>query len=387
MRVSVLGRATLALGLIAGCSPQPSTAPPPPSGALTTPAPSSAASLGISWARYLRLGGMVDMVHASKGWVALGECERGSCVTTATVWHSPDLEAWETIELPRSGDIVPVALSANEADYFIAAYDYDDVGSHDDAFLQVWRSSEGRFWDRFGELRLGACDNDDCPIVRGVGRAPNGSIVVGAVIQDDNDPGQAYFSDDANTWRPLTIATFSNGVDLDRIDVQGVEPTANDLFLVGKACAEACAMTVWSTRDGEHWAEEQGFGVDVDHVSVASDEAQRVVAASTCQTATECTTDVWTGVRSTVWANVLPAIDLADPEVVWTGAEFVLVGLRDGGFTSYVSPDGLAWTEVPGNPLDVQTGCGALWLAGGGTTVMFGVPQCALWQGTVERAR
>jgi len=112
-----------------------------------------------------------------------------------------------------------------------------------------------------------------------------------------------------------------------------------------------------------------------------------VVAVARCANPSDCTTDVWTGVRSTTWANVLPALDLADPEVIWTGTVFVLVGLRGDGFASYVSPDGLAWTEAAGDALELSSGCGDAWLAGNDSTVMFGVPECALLEGAVEQAR
>jgi hypothetical protein len=383
-----LVRAALVVGLIAGCSPPPATINPPSTqGGPTTPPASAGSGAAIAWEPYLRLGGMVDMVHGSGGWVALGECERGSCTTTATVWHSPDLEAWETIALPQSGDIQPISLAVNSEGYFLAAYDYDDVGGHDDAFLQVWRSSDGRLWERFGELRLGSCSGNDCPRVRGVGRAESRAIVVGAVVPEGDDAGQAYVSHDGENWSEMTIATFSNGVELDRIVVHEVEQTPADLFLVGEACSDTCALTVWSTTDGEHWAEEQSFGSDADDLSIAADGGQRVVAVTTCSTSSDCTTDVWTGVRSTAWTNVLPDLDLADPEVVWTDNVFVLIGVRDERFAAYVSADGLSWSEVPGDALGARGTCGDTWLAGGAGTVMFGVPGCALLQGTVQQAR
>lgn len=388
MRISTLVRAAVVLGLIAGCSPQPSTTP---TQAVPSSAPSASAVSGlqVAWEPYLRLGGMVDMIHGSGGWVALGECEPGTCDTEATLWHSADLEAWETIALPQSGDIVPISISANSDRYLVAAYDFDDVGGHDDAFLQVWRSTDGQLWQRVGELRLGACTGGgDCPGVRGVGLAPNGSVVVGAVVQADRNDGQAWFSDYGDSWREMTIATFANGVELERVVVHGVEPTPSDLFLAGSACdADSCAMTVWSTTDGEHWAEEQSFGPGVDRLSIAADGAQRVAAVTKCPSSAECTTDVWTGVRSTIWTNVLPAIDLADPQVVWTGDVFILVGVRDDRFVSYASPDGLSWTELPGDVLGARGTCGDTWLAGAEREVMFGVPECALWKGNVQQAR
>ena len=389
MGISNLARAALVLALIGGCSPQPSTLPATQSVPSATPSPSTASAIKVTWEPFVRLGDMLDMVHGGRGWVALKECPPGACDRAATVWHSADLETWATVELPSSGDIVPISLSASDDDYLVAAYDYDPVGAHGDAFLQVWRSSSGQFWDRVGELRLGACGSEHCPGVRGVGLAPNGAIVVGAVIQneaDDDAAGRSYVSTDGVNWRETTIATFSNGNELDRIVVQAIESTPTDLAVIGQACSSTCSMTVWSTTDGVYWLEEQGFGTGVERLAFASDGVQRVAAVTKCANVSDCATDVWTGVRSTSWTNVAPALDLAEPEVAWTGEGFVLVGVRNLEFVAYVSPDGSTWTEVPSDSLNGLVACDRRWLAGGAGTVMFGVPDCAVWKGIVQEA-
>ena len=390
MGASNLVRAAVAAGLLAGCSPQPSTQPPPSQAAPNaTPSAPAVTGRSVAWQPFVRLGDMLDMVHGDVGWVALKECPPGSCDVSATIWHSTDLETWATIDLPQSGDIVPISLSANDNDYLVAAYDYDPVGQYGDAFLQVWRSSTGRFWDRDGELRLGACNADHCPGVRGVGLAPNGAIVVGAVIQNEANEdlaGPSYVSTDGVTWRETTIATFSSGNELDRIIIQGIESTPDDLFVVGRACSGTCAMTVWSTTDGVYWLEEQVLETDAEHLSFASDGVHRVAAATMCTNSTDCATDVWTGARSTAWTNVAPSLDVAVPEVAWTGDGFVLVGVRNEEFVTYVSPDGSTWTEVPSDALAGLGSCERGWLAGGAGTVMFGVPDCAVWKGIVQPA-
>jgi hypothetical protein len=390
VRPSNLARAALVLALTGGCSPQPTTPPTTQAAPTASPSASVAAELEVTWEPFVRLGDMLDMVHGRRGWVALKDCPRGSCDLAATVWHSADLDTWATIELPQSGDILPISVSANALDYLVAAYDFDDVGAHEDEFLQVWRSSSGRFWDRVGELRLGACGSDHCPGVRGVGLAQNGAIVVGAVIPNEDDDkvaGQSYVSMDGVTWRETTIATFSNGNELDRIVVQAVESTPTDLFVVGQACSSTCSMTVWSTTDGVYWLEEQGFGTGVDRLAFASDGDHRVAAVTKCPTSSQCTTDVWTGPRSAVWTNVAPALDLAEPEVTWTGEGFVLIGVRGLDFAAYVSRDGSTWTDVPSDVLNGLVACDSRWLAGGDGTAMFGVPDCAVWRGNVEEAR
>ena len=391
---SNLARAALVLGLIAGCTPETPTPTPAQSVPAVTPSISASSGRQIAWEPVTRLGRMLDMVHGGLGWIAVEECRPGTCDLAATVWFSSTLATWQTIELPQSGDILPVAVSVNSDGYLVAAYDTDEVGNRTDVFLQVWRSSDGRSWERVGERRLGVCEADDCPSVHGVGLAPNGAIVVGAVIQDDEDVGPSLVSDDGLAWRETTIATSSMGIDFDEIRVQGIEATPTDLFLSGWACTgSSCVMTVWSTTDGDFWAEEQSFGSAVSQLSIASDGVRRVAAMTTCPTGSACTTDVWTGLYSTVWTNVAPALDLASPEVVWTGDAFVLVGVRgdqaagDRRFVSYVSVDGSTWTEVPNDGLGAPGNCGRTWLAGGSGALVFGVPDCAVWKGQVESAR
>jgi hypothetical protein len=86
----------------------------------------------------------------------------------------------------------------------------------------------------------------------------------------------------------------------------------------------------------------------------------------------------------------MPALDLTQAEVVWTGDAYVLVGVRgdqlraDERFAGYVSPDGITWTEVRTDALGAPGDCGYGWLAGGAGAVMFGLPACAVWKGTVQ---
>ena len=145
-----------------------------------------------------------------------------------------------------------MTLSANSDGYLVAASDHDDVGEWGETFLQVWRSSDGRSWERVGELRLGACNIEECPTARGVGLAPNGAIVVGAVVQNGEETGPSYVSDDGVTWRKTTIEMFlPGGIEIDRIVVEGVESTPTSLVLFGLACSGSgfsrCDMAVWST--------------------------------------------------------------------------------------------------------------------------------------------
>ena len=394
-------RAALVLALIAGCTQQLATLPPtvaPPSQPVSTstPSPTAAAGIEIAWEPFVRVGDMREMVNGVRGWVILGECPGRPC-ETGTVWHSADLGTWETIELPRSGDILPISLSANSDGYLVAASDYDDVGEWGETFLQVWRSSDGRSWERVGELRLGACNIETCPTASGVALAPNGAIVVGAVLQNDEDYGPSYVSTDAQAWRETNLAEFlPPGRPIDGIYVEGVESTPTGLFLFGQACGDAispCETAIWSTTDGDYWREEQDFG-PADGVSFATDGIQRVAALRTCETTIlDCRTDVWSGLDRKAWTKVMPASDVDHAQVTWTGDAFVLLGVRgkalsgEQRFVTYVSYDGMTWTEVPADELGGVGDCGIGWLAGGAGTVLFGIPGCAVWTGMVQPAR
>ena len=396
MAISNLARAASVVALLSGCTPAPTT-PVPTIGQSTTaapsvPPPSTAAGPQVAWARFAQLDEMVDMVHGESGWVALAACELGSCTTSTTVWRSEDLGVWEAIQLPRSGDLDPISVSANSDGYVVAAYDYDRAGGALIAFIQVWRSFDGRSWDRVGELRLGTCQGQDCPRVRGVGLAPDGAIVVGAVSEgeDDTKPTRSFVSDDGLTWRETTIATATEGLKISEVVVQGATSTPTNLFLFGFACTSsgACRLTVWSSIDGERWVTEQDFGRDGDRVRLASDGTQRVATVTGCRTLVplDCTTDVWAGAGSTAWTKVAAALDLAVPEIAWTGEAFVLVGERDGRYVTYVSEDGTTWTETPSTALGERNNCRDEWLAGGPGAVMYGVPACGIWKGTIQTA-
>jgi len=403
---SNLARAALVLGLIGGCSAPPadslpaSASPTAPASTETAPTstagPSAAAGLEITWQPIVNPGEWARMVYGAQGWVGLEACHPdGFCDEAATVWHSADLATWETIELPRSGDVIPVSLAANSDGYLVAATDFDEVGEDGATFLQVWRSPDGRAWERVGELPLGSCYPHDCPGVTYAGLAPNGAIVATRTFEDVDEYGQTYVTDDGVTWRETTIATSSRGNELDKIMVNGVRSTPTDLFLSGSGCrgnVHPCETIMWSTTDRVNWVEEQAFG-DVDGVSVASDGIQRVATVKTCQTATECTTDVWTGLRGTSWTNVLPVLDLDYASVGWTGDAWVLGGDRgnqlagDRRFVAYVSADASTWTTVPSDMLGGPGECGGGVFDGGPGFVVVAVPDCSLWKGIVQPAR
>jgi hypothetical protein len=393
--ISNLARVGLVLVLIGACTPQ-STPPPVSSTGSNAPsstdAPSATSSSGldVSWEPLTRPGAMDSIAYGARGWVALEDCGETVCSPAAHVWHSTDLIAWAEIALPRSGDVIPISISANSDSYLAVASDFDDVGEHGETFTQVWRSSDGLTWERVGELRSGECTIAGCPHPTNVGLAPNGSIFVGAIEPRDGPLSEPFLSEDGVRWRDVVVADYSQGDELDRVYVAEVVSTPTDLLLIGEACLKEsdCGdsrVTIWGSTDGDYWVEEQSFGRE--RVSIASDGVRRVVTVSACEATypPECTTDVWTGLPSRVWTNVSPALDLAYPKVAWTGDAFVIVGERLEEPIGYVSRDGSTWTQISDIP---ATGsCGARWLVGGAGVVLFGVPQCALWKGVVQPAR
>jgi hypothetical protein len=391
-------RLALVLGLIAGCTPQPSTLPaassvptPTPTEAPDTVTPSRSGGLDLSWQPFERVGDILDMAHGGAGWVALADCGVVLCSPGVWIFFSPDLEVWDTIDLPRSDKVEPISVSANSDGYLVAAYAYADVGEYGTASLQLWRSTDGRSWEHAGKLDLGTCNIEDCPRVRGVGLAPTGAIAVGDARDGDDHPiDQSRVSEDGATWRSTTIADYSTGVELERVVLQGMESTPTDLFVFGHACGglapATCTTTVWSTIDGHYWAEEQSFNQNAGRLVIASNGVERVAGVTACASAfpVDCATDVWTGLNRRAWTNVAPGLDIAAHAVAWSGDAFVLIGERDGRFATYASPDGAAWSEVP-SELGGPGGCGPVWLAGGTRTVTFGVPCGSIWMGTVER--
>ena len=393
--VSMLAHAGLLLVLIGGCTPRlttPSPTPPSSNRPVSTDAPTatSAPGLDVSWEPLERPGAIGSIAYGARGWVMLEDCGRIICPAAARVWHSTDLIAWAEIALPRSGDVLPISVSANSDSYLVVASDYDDVGEYGEAFTQVWRSSDARSWERVGELRSGACNIAGCPHPTNVGLAPNGSIFVGAIEPREGDPSDPFLSEDGVHWRDAVVAVFSQGNELNRVDIWSVTSTPTDLLLIGWACSRetGCTPTLWASTDGESWVEEQSFGRGW-RVGIASDGVRRVATVTTCEPATypyQCTTDVLTGLPSSVWTNVAPALDLAFPQVVWTGDAFAIVGERLQESVGYVSPDGRTWTEISDVP-NIGDSCGEKLLVGGSGVVIFGAAQCAIWRGVVQPAR
>ena len=397
---SKLARAGLLLVLVGACTPQPTPAPPSVSASShaasadlpssAAPSPTFATELDVLWEPLVRPGAMAGIVYGIRGWVALQDCGETSC-SAAGVWHSTDLIGWEDIALPRSGDVIPISLSANSDGYLVSASDYDDVGEYGETFTQVWRSSDARSWERVGEMRSGECNIAGCPHPTGVGLAPNGSIFVGAIEPREGPLSDPFLSEDGVRWRDAMVADYSQGDELDHVYVESVMSTPTDLLLIGQACTtKSCRgdrVTIWGSVDGAYWVEEQSFESGA-RVSIASDGARRVATVSDCEPPTyplECTTDVWTGLPSRVWTNVAPGLDLASPHVVWTGDAYVIVGNRLEESVGYVSRDGSTWTEISDVPNGGQ--CGLPWIVGGAGVAVLGTGQCAMWKGVVQPAR
>lgn len=400
MATSRLARAGVALVLVAGCSPQPTAAPP--SDVLPTrteglatkgPSPSAAAGLGIAWETFPRLQDMGLVVHGPAGWLVLRDCGESLCPVVSG-WHSEDLEAWEAIELPRSGDVTQLYAAASNAGYIVSATDYDDVGRYGEGFLQVWRSSDARAWERVGERPLGACNIAGCPVALPVGLAPNGRMYGGAASPRDGPEGPAHVSDDGVHWQDATIPRSWMGVGVDEIVGRYSVSTPAELFVPGLACngqgaQRLCAGHLWSTTDAGTWVEEQSFPLPGgDGVLIDADGVQRVAAVVNCVSGSfpeECTTDLWTGAMGREWTAVATALDVTASGLQATGDDFVLVGERDGRFVSYISPDGASWTEVSSDTLGAMGECGRGSLAGGAGNLLF-TTRCGAWRGTVQPA-
>jgi hypothetical protein len=394
---SNLARTALALMLVAGCSPRPITLPPStilptPTQAVPAPIPlaSAAVGLNVGWTTFPRLPDMNRMVHGPAGWIVLRGCREYLC-PELTGWHSHDLDVWEEIALPMSGDVIPISLSANGDSYLVSASDYDDVGEYGETFTQVWRSSDGRTWQRVGEMLSGECNIAGCPHPTGVGLAPNGSIFVGAIEPRDGDPTGPFLSEDGVRWGDTVVAEAL--VANEFVHIESVQSTPTDLFVLGDVCRHqgdglTCTTSVWSTADGEQWVEEHSFGGEKDRGAIATDGAIRVGALLNCDYGTfplECTTEVWSGLRGMPWAIVAPDLDVAASDVAWTGEAFVLVGVRDGRFVTYVSRDGSSWEGVETDALGGMGDCGAGGLTAGAGRVVF-LTSCGAWRGRVQPA-
>lgn len=374
-------------GVSAGPSsvPQPTTSPPiqplPSSG----PTPVSTPDAG-AWSLY---GGFpsgfraMDAVYGGLGWVVVGfscvaACDEG---TPATL-HSPDGGAW-SIGSVGSAQITSMSVAWREG-YWLAALGDDRTGGETHSVATVWRSDDGRSWERTAALDLGPC-LEGCP---GIGEISSwaGGLLIEWIDFTDQTLSGPYRSVDGSTWQrvdpaPLGVSsTWSGGIDA---------VAFGELIVLAAPAGPGTA--VWSSGDGRTWtsmgklALEQGGG----EILVAADGERLVVAAAVCpaegsahdsSTALEaevqlsrCQTAVWTSVAAGDWTGPV-VLDAIHAQVAYTGTEFLLAGVSPDGAATFAAPDGADWRELTAMPWG-DCNVGAL-AGGGGHAFLFGDGDC-----------
>jgi hypothetical protein len=387
-------RMTLVVLLAAACAraPEPTAAPLPtsrpdasqveatteatPSVMGASPRPSaSTLSTGLPWIR-VDLGEDVALAATPgpSGWVAVGQAcpQDPSCPDWgAAAWTSPDGMTWTKATVLGGTGVALTEVTWNGAAFFALGSRYaTDDGMEGPTDVVVWSSLDGTEWWETGSFRVPGCEDEGCPVARGL--VGNTAALLVPAVETNLDFSGPYRSADGATW--TQIKPFPNGTD--RTYSVGAAVAAEDgIFLAGVAC-RGCPLVVLRSRQGLNWTRvgtvEEGVGA-----SLAYDGRRLLVARRACL---ECgTTTVWSAAAGQAFEQVAE-VSVGGGQVRFTGTEFVLAGLSSGPGPApgvFVSPDGSSWEELG---TDVKMACGFRLVVGPAGWLLIGPADCpAIW--------
>jgi hypothetical protein len=385
---------TLAVAVLASCSPAPSKSPAavvPPLPTFATAIPSLAPAepaaptpeprrLADRW-EPIDLPGASDApvgaVHGDPGFVIVGTDCRDACHNGAAAWFSADGVEWERVKLPDanlgSGGMSEVAWSGSS--YFAVGHEFGPGPDPNAGFVTAhfWRSEDGRAWTKLGSIELGSC-YEGCPMASGLLALPDGAMFVGSFVRTLKRV-RAAWSVSGSDWNFIksTAVGFAPGTD--------ARVTAATRFGSGIAAIWTTfdgRSSAWRTADAQSWSRLGRLdSAPTFESSIATDGRIIVVADSPCDEE-DCTTAIWASNDAGPFMKVADRLRARWPRLTYTGEEFVLVA--DG-------PQALVWTSTDGSvwhdhafdqPLDecfqslaggggmaILIGCGGAWIARG----------------------
>lgn len=294
---------------------------------------------------------------------------------TASAWHSADGIAWEPAVADADlavGDAVPT--SGPEAGFV-------DVTWGTGGFVAVgialeppgvvggaWRSADGRDWTRV-EL-------PDRTIARPTSVTWNGTdyVIVGVVEEEVEPRAAVWLSSDGTSWqRVADDPAFDIGGYIDTMEyhawggpVDVAVDSAGSLFAVGQTCtgmapgdaprSTTCQPVVWTSADGLAWAPSfPGETAAASRLASIAAAGGRVVAVGGSAIGSVVGVEPDESAHVLVgdgdgWRLVKPAGLPSLDRVVTLGNGFLAASTAGGVVSLWTSPDGLAWTEVPGVP-------------------------------------
>lgn len=301
-----------------------------------------------------------DVTHGPNGFVAVGgetsddDTEEDGTATDGLVWRSEDGRTWE--RTPPDPDLAGSDLTA------VAAY----AGG----YVAVGTGYDGEI-DRVGRIFVSS-DGSDWTTVQGEGLTPQGRGV--HQLQDVAPFGSGFvatgYGFDETTILPLMVVS-ADGTAVRR--AEAAEPTGEgqDLVTLGACGTDDTAIVVgidsrsadgypavWSSGDAltwEQWPPSDEVGVLRDCATSA--DGRTLASAHAGRTETAAVAEIARG--SAFELEELPGLDAGEQEVedlVWIGEVPVLVGRGDddpgGGATVWLALDGGGeWSRLVGGSL------------------------------------
>ena len=389
-RLAALGRFALAGALLQACvaTPSQSTEPVAPTSTIVPSPSATAEGVAIHWERIPGLAGasISALVQGASGLVAVGDCGDSGAFQCPTVWTSPDGLEWTAHALPHEWPYTAVwHLAAGAKGYVTGGYDYDighGAPPEPQTRYRLWTSTDGVAWDRTGAMAVRdfAHRNETEIIPSDLALAPSGAVVVEQLYHTIGPGTGPYVSEDGREWELVGPEAFGR----EAFFVSRVESTPAGILLAGGTC-QGCLEGVWSSTNGSAWTEVGQIELPstASATSFATDGRRTVVAMHG-----SCCSALWGSDESGHWGERLDVAGMSYLGVAYTGSRFVAVGETEAGYVSFVSPDGIAWTEVENDGLDAYYGqdaeCPVRRLTASNDTLLAGVEGCPWYRGTVE---
>jgi hypothetical protein len=331
-------------------------------------------------ARVFAAGGAA--VLGEDGWVVLASPDIGGGAN-----FSADGTTWIASPLRDTGRAQILRVAANATAYLIIGVLTTELpGTVFESDLLLWRSSDGRTWERSGELPLGpSCDDIRCAVDT-VALAPSGAIFVGVPGSRDDRRDGPRVSEDGVDWRLVKPAAFG----VDALAIRDVDATDSEVVLAGNECQE-CPSRLWTSRDGSTWSMQDADGLPFVRTFSVARIGERVVAAILgCPDERTCGLELWMSEGGGSWERTLAQPDVVSPDLAAVGDTFMVVGRDRSRPVILASTDGRTWTEVDQAGLGWADECHVSfpWLAGGARPMFLvgSEEECAVWRGLMPSA-
>ncbi len=287
---------------------------------------------GAQWSRVPSDAGFVDSAMTDVVWFPDGELfvAVGHHVSEGAVWLSGDGEVWERVTLlgfeNAGGGIEVDAVTVGGQGLMAVGREWLSEGASVPA---VWLSSNGRQWDRAGDLgQFG-----DRAAMIDVVQHGDSIYTIGYV--DETEPA-IWVSTDAINWQLVALDLQISGV----VVLTSIASDQTMLAVTGSSDAENVDARVWTSTDGQTW---RGRQQDLLRVGIPFLDDVLITSHGWIAVGRDSTTyrpsvgaAVWSSVGGRVWRRYPPETTALSPDpagVAMTAAVFGNGVVVAGGIT------------------------------------------------------